>query len=200
MVGTIIPKVLGDRAQGRRSMAGFVFTCSCLIGACSLGLVLAMTGQLLLIMQIRWTHHVAYLLGGLALLFSLRELKIVRVPAPIVRQVPRRWLAYGYGVAIPLYGVALGFALTTRASLTLYMAGVLTIGVLTIPGFPLVVAALAGIFGIARGIGVWATLGQSESADAVFRRMQELEHRKVWVDAFSGWALAFTGGVLLGAA
>jgi cytochrome c biogenesis protein CcdA len=155
MAGTIGPMVHGTRIHNKVAMA-MLFASAHLLGGAAVGVTIAAMGRWLLPAVLRTSRGEALVCSIGCLLFSLHEIRIIKLPLPQFRQqVPKRWRRLG-ARGVFLYGSALGAGIGTRivsASFYVVLIGVFfsgnvafgTIAMLTYGlsrGLPIAISAL----------------------------------------------------------
>lgn len=166
MVGTIVPMGHGERKQ--RMLVVGLHGVGTILGGALTGSILGLVGE-----QLRRASHLpppAFIATALllALLYSMRESRLVHIPAPNThRQVPSRWRRlYPAGPVSLAYGLLLGVGfLTSVPVMTFYVANawVLLFGTPTTGGI------LGGIFGLGRWLPILVVgLKASSSSQAYY--------------------------------
>jgi len=136
--------------------------------------------------------------GAVSVLYSVRELGLIQVPAPqFGRQVPEKWrFQFRPKVAALFYGLGLGVGLGTRIPVTTFYVVVLWA---MLVGSPLLGALALATFGFGRALPLLCMaplLGSSDSSV----RFESLYRLKPLVQVLNGMALGFVGACLLCAA
>lgn len=198
MVGTITPIGDGESRRKRSLMPHWLHTLGNVAGAAGLGGLLGALGAML-----PWSAHraqtpmaILLLTGCLCLLYSLRELGLVPVPAPQVhRQVPVWWQGKmrRQTVAV-LYGLVLGSGLVTRVAVATLYAPVLWA---VLSGRPGQGALVMSAFGLGRALPVlWFGLRGKTAMDTL-PLFGPLTAWQPIVHLANGMALAVAGAALV---
>jgi Cytochrome C biogenesis protein transmembrane region len=198
MAGTIIPMVHRDRQSGKGPTALWLHTLGNLIGAGAMGGLLGLVGTLLpwQSMPMSRGFAVAFITGTVSLIYSTRELGLLRIPAAQCRrQVPQRWrVLMPHEVSSTLYGMGLGFGLGTRIAVsTFYPAALWAILIAD----PFVGAIGMAAFGLGRALPLHAIVGISKTSEDRVRLTEALHHYKPLMHFVNGLALSSAGSCLI---
>lgn len=169
MVQTITPVVHGGR-RSRWSVTVAFHALGAVVSAGAFGAALGTVGSLL---GAPWGTAGGLLVGGLALLYTARELFDLPIPIPDRRrQVPEWWrTTFSPRTAAFLYGLGLGIGFLTYLRFgTLVVVSAVAVG----SGDPLAGAVVLAAFGLARGVSV-AVVWAGVSTDGVQRVAGRLE-------------------------
>jgi len=200
MVGTILPFVYGERQQGKREVALWFHTAGYAVGAATTGCLLGILGAALPLHALHIDRGILALSlpGAVSVLYSLRELGLVQVPAPqFRRQVPEKWrFQFRPKLAALLYGLGLGVGLGTRIPVTTFYVVVLWAMLI---GNPLLGALGLATFGFGRALPLLCMAPLLDSSDAAVR-FESLYRFQPLVRVLNGIALGFAGSCLLCAA
>jgi hypothetical protein len=152
MLGTLLPGAQpptgsGDALRSWRSTAVWLHVVGGLSGGAIFGLVVSLMGGLLPIEDRTMTALMAA--GMVGALYSLREARLVQIPAPQSRrQVPNRWRwTMPIGMTAFLYGSSLGVGAATPITTTTYYP--LVVWVL-LTAEPSIGATTLGLYGFTR--------------------------------------------------
>lgn len=199
MIFVIVP--LGKEAKDVRNwvIRVIMYTAGTTVGAALLALALGLVGQGLRALFPGVTGSwVVALLGVVALVFALKELNLLKLPAPQVGwQVPKSWMRTSRLFGNTAYGVVLGAGIFTYipfASFYLLLAWELFGGAASLQA-----AVLLGmIYGFARGLP--AVIGGISMLRDVYPIPVSnwLIARLGWWHAINAVALLFVGSFLLG--
>ncbi len=198
MVGTILPIVYGERKRGKLPVVLWLHFLGCFVGASCLGALLGLIGAVLpkQVMTLGPSISAFVASGFVSLLYSVRELDLIQVPAPqFRRQVPSKWrLLLPPRVTALFYGLELGWGLTIRISVTtFYVAAIWAI----MSGSPILGALCMAMFGLGRALPLmWISRGLDSVADC--RRLAyTLTGWETVVHFINGLVLAFAGSCFL---
>lgn len=198
MVGTIICVVNADREKGRRADVLWLHLGGYVVGAAATGLIVGALGGLLRrqapVELSSFTSLVA--VGGAGLLYSLREMRLLKIPAPqTFRQVPARLrLQLPARLTALLYGLELGAGLSTHATVTTFYIAVMWI---LLVGDPALGALGMTAYGLGRALPIFLIGRRPTSLDDSSRMVNLLVSRKPLVHLVNGLALGFFGTCLL---
>jgi len=202
MAGTIIPMVYGKRATQKVPADLLVYTLGSVAGGVCVGALLSRLGSLI------WhrpsgvsSSVVDGAVGLLALVYSLREIDLVNVPAPQPRwRVPRRWVVIRpHGVAALLYGCSLGAGVLTRINACLYPI----IAWAVLAGRGVEGSLVMALFALCRTLPLWALYlaakdtNEHASADKLRVSTCALGQWQPAIQLLNAAALAFAGVLLL---
>jgi len=196
MVGTILPIVHGEQLQGKRPVTLWLYALGNLLGAIALGAVAGGLGYAVagLATSALPSAISVSLTGALGLIYSLRDVQLVPIPAPQFRkQVPAKWrMTLPIRLTALLYGIGLGigFATFVTAS-TLYVV----VGWAMLTASPLLGALALAIFGLGRSLPMFM-LGNRD-VETNFRLTMILSGWQPLVLLLNGLALSLTGAYLL---
>jgi sulfite exporter TauE/SafE len=191
MVGTIICVVNADWKQKADRGVLWIHLMSYVAGSALLGCALgALGGGLRAAVPHQWQGaHVLLITGLVSVLYSLRELELLRVPAPkVMRQVPVRWrLLRPPRQRALLYGLELGVGFTTYVTATTFYVASLW-------------AFLVG--SVRLGLLVMAAYGVGRAVPMLWmgRRPISGEQRNRLLEILSPWTpvVHYTNGLVLG--
>lgn len=197
MVGTILPIGYGERARGEARVSLWLHAASYPVGAAALGAGLGLIGELNPWHQNHaWAILTLTIVGCLALVYSLRELGLVPVPAPqLKRQVPARWrLRVPARPLSVLYGLELGAGVTTLVAVAGFY--VIVVWALT-SGSALTGAVVMALYGAGRAVPVvWIGI-RAANIEAAFQTVNQITGWQPLVHALNGMLLALVGSTLL---
>lgn len=198
MVGTIIHVVNVDRKHGRKATVLWVHLLSYMGGSALLGGLLGGLGAGMRAEMPRYTQSPAVLLitGIVGMLYGLRELDLLHVPAPKVsRQVPSKWrlMLPPKQVAL-LYGLELGMGFTTYVTATTFYVAALWA---LLVGRPLLSALGMLAYGLGRAIPILWLGWQPTSSDERNKLVDALSPWTPMVHYVNGLALGFASAGLL---
>lgn len=200
MVGTILPFVYGERQQGKREVALWFHSAGYVVGAATTGSLLGLLGAALPLHALHIDRGILALSapGAVSVLYSMRELGLVEVPAPqFRRQVPEKWrFQFRPKLAALFYGLGLGVGLGTRIPVTTFYVVVLWPMLI---GSPLLGAMVLTMFGFGRALPLLCMAPLLGTSDAVVR-FESLYRLKPLVQVLNGIALGFAGACLMCAA
>lgn len=201
MAGTIIPIVHGERQRGRPPAALWLHTIGCLVGAISIGSLFGVLGSALPWQAAPGGRKFVVLAatGFVSLLYSVHEIRLVRLPAPQCQwQVPATWRSHlPLDLAALLYGLGLGIGLVTRIPVSTFYAAVL--GVVLV-GNPVLSALIMAAFGLGRALPLICMAWLLDSSETNFRLTEVLHRWKPVVHLLNGLALSCAGSCLMVAA
>lgn len=194
MVGTIPPIWYGESAERKLVLSPWLHGLGNVLGAGSLGWLLGAVGSLA-----PWHGHartaslLPLLATGLAgVAYSLREIGIIPVPAPqLKRQVPSQWrYKFPPRVVALIYGVELGFGLTTRIPVSTFYVVALWATVVSNPPLS---AFVLGLFGLGRILPILLCGGRRWSISETSRMLSPLLAWQPAVRQANGLVLAIVG-------
>lgn len=198
MVGTIIYVVNVDREQGKGDGVFWLHLGGYLAGAAITGALLGAVGGLLMFLTpVRLSgFHVLVVVGAGAVIYSLREAGLFRVPAPhTYRQVPAKWRLQLSARRLALaYGLELGAGLTTHATVTTFYVAVCWV---LLVGDPFVGAVVMTAYGLGRAAPIFLIGRGRTSSDDRSRLFDALVNWKPVVHFVNGLALGFAGACVL---
>jgi cytochrome c biogenesis protein CcdA len=198
MVGTIIYVVNVDRDQGKSADVFWLHLGGYLVGAAVTGGLLgAVGGLLMLLTPVRLSGvHLLVVIGAVAVLYSLREAGLFRIPAPnTFRQVPAKWRLQLSARWLALaYGLELGAGLTTHAAVTTFYVAVCWV---LLVGDPVVGAVGMTAYGLGRGLPIFLIGRARTTNDDRSRLFDVLVNWKPVVHFVNGLALGFIGACVL---
>lgn len=139
------------------------------------------------------------LTGLLSAIYSLRELSLIRVPAPVCwRQVPRSWRStLPVNLAAFYYGLGLGVGLATYVPVATFYVALLWAFV---AGDPILGAIGMIMFGVGRALPLLLMASRMKNLDESSQVVLTLNAWKPAVHLVNGLALGFAGSCLLVAA
>ena len=201
MVGTIIHVVNVERTREKKRTVLWIHLLSYLAGAAVLGGGLGALGGALrsLTAGAAQRSHVLVMTGVVGLLYGLREMGLLKVPAPkVMRQVPAK-----FRLKLPpkrvafLYGFELGMGFTTYVTATTFY--VVALWCLLVGSVGLGVLVMAA-YGLGRAAPMWWLGWQPTSYEERSKIVDTLLPWKPMVHYANGLALGFVGASLLTAA
>ena len=200
MVGTIlhVVNVERDRGSSRGAKVFWIHLTAYLFGAALTGFLLGGIGSIL---RSLWGNEfqvwgAVAVTGVVGLLYSLREVGLVKVPAPnTFRQVPAKWrLTMPAEKAALLYGLELGAGLTTHVATTTFYVVALWAVLVSSP----LLGALGMIaFGIGRAIPIYLIGRLPSNTNERVRLASMLGRWTPLVHLFNGLILGFTSACFL---
>jgi|GEM_PF-1902042 len=198
MVGTIICVVNADREKGRRADVFWLHLGGYFVGAAAMGFIVgALGGFLRRRASVDLSGFTALaVVGATGLLYSLREMRLLRVPAPqTFRQVPARLrLQLPARQVALLYGLELGTGLTTHSTVTTFYVAVMWVFLV---GDPALGALGMTAYGLGRALPIFLIGRRPTSQDDRSRMVDLLAGRKSLVHLVNGLALGFFGTCIL---
>jgi hypothetical protein len=168
MIPSITPVVYGSHRKPKWLVAILLFSLCASLGSAAVGAAVALLGT-----GVRLALGVSAVAGWLgfgvvALLYSLHELKLLRLPRPQRNwQVPSGWRVKLHPwLTAGLYGLLLGFGVLTRISVStfyLFLLWALLVGDIR------QVIPVAAIFGAAQGLPLFIAGWKVDSCDDAYR-------------------------------
>lgn len=155
MVGTIRPVVYRQAQFDRWFAAAGLHVVANVAGATMIGLAIGAAGWWLTARDAAFPAALFVSIGVLSVGYALAEVGLVRLPYPqVARQVPSQWYGRFHPlVTATLYGLSLGTGITTHivtATVYVVLAGLL------LQAEPMLAAVTFGLFGVGRGLSVFA--------------------------------------------
>lgn len=198
MAGTIVPVVYGEKNRQERTLSLWLHTASSVTAAATTAVALSFLGRILINNP---EERVAMIvLAGVAVIYSLRELGILRVPAPQrYRQVPATWRnRYNPRIMSVLFGASLGVGLLTRIHVTTFYV---------LPLFALLSGRLAdgvvafALFGFSRSLPLhWIIAKHIQPGEPLEDLLNQIQALEPVMRVINGVLLALGGAVLVGLA